>query len=115
MEFALKNGDYRPDGLGSFETVTGPEALLQRALLRLAARRGCLPWLPELGSRLHTLSAVRPAEREGAALAYAAEALAPEPEVRVDGVSLSQPEEGRLRVTVTLRAGTRQAVVEVSP
>jgi hypothetical protein len=115
MEFALRDGDYRPDGLGSFETVNGSEALLQRALIRLAARRGCLPWMPELGSRLHTLGSARPAEREGAALAYVAEALAPEADVRVEDVSLSQTEDGRLRIAVTLRAGTRRAVVEVNP
>ena len=35
----MKNGDYVPKGSG-LETVSGSEAVLQRVLLRLTARRG---------------------------------------------------------------------------
>ena len=115
MEFALRAGDYRPDGRGSFETVSGPEAVLQRALIRLCARRGCLPWLPELGSRLYTLRGTRSGDWESTAAAYVAEALVPEEDVRVESVSVSRPEPDRLDIVVWLSANGRQAVVEVSP
>ena len=114
MEFALRDGDYQPDGRGSFAMVQEPEAILQRALIRLSARRGCLPWLPELGSRLHTLCRMHRDDRESAAAAYVSEALAPEPEVRVDTVSVRESEPGRLSVEITLDAQGRQAIVEVT-
>jgi len=93
--------------------VSGPEAALQRALIRLSARRGCLPWLPELGSRLYTLRSTRPGERESYAVAYVSEALAPEPEVRVESVSVRTPEPDRLEVEVALAAGGRRGVVTI--
>ena len=37
----MKNGDYVPKGSG-LETVSGSEAVLQRVLLRLTARRGAV-------------------------------------------------------------------------
>ena len=40
MELWLKNGDYVPDGKGGFVQLEGEEALLQRVLFRLCARRG---------------------------------------------------------------------------
>ena len=113
MEFALRAGDYRPDGRGSFQTVSGPEAILQRALIRLSARRGCLPWLPDLGSRLYTLRLSRLVDWESAAAAYVAEALAPETEVRVESVSVSRPEPDILEIVVWLSAGGRRAVITV--
>ena len=113
MEFALIGGDYKPDGRGGFTALHGPEAVLQRALIRLNARRGCLPWLPELGSRLHTLRTAHPGDWESCALAYVTEALAPEEELRVDAVSVRQPEPGRLNIEALLSAGGRQGVVTV--
>ena len=52
MELKIKNGDYIPDGLGGFVTVQGTEKLLQRALLKLTARRGVFPFMEDFGSRL---------------------------------------------------------------
>ena len=52
MELRLREGDYVRDELGGVERLTGGEAVLQRALFRLSARRGAFPFLPELGSRL---------------------------------------------------------------
>jgi len=114
LEFALRAGDYRPDGRGSFVAVSGPEALLQRALIRLSARRGCLPWLPELGSRLHMLRSARSDEWDVLAQAYVTEALAPEEDVRVETVSVTQPEPGRLHIEAILSAGGRRAAAEVT-
>ena len=52
MEPRIQNGDYIPDGLGGVVRSQGADALLERVLFRLTARRGELPPLPQLGSRL---------------------------------------------------------------
>ena len=41
METKLLNGDYVPDGLGGVARCQGADALLERVLFRLTARRGC--------------------------------------------------------------------------
>ena len=55
MERKLIAGDHVPDGAGGLTTLTGSEEVLARALYRLTARRGGLPFLPELGSRLYQM------------------------------------------------------------
>ena len=51
---ALVNGDYAAKGNG-LAAVSGKEAVLQRALMKLTARRGQFPFLEDFGSRLWTL------------------------------------------------------------
>ena len=51
MELRIQNGDYVPDGLGGAVRCQGADALLERVLFRLTARRGGLPLLPRLPSR----------------------------------------------------------------
>ena len=109
MEARLENGDYLPDGRSGFLTAEGDEALLQRVLLRLSARRGSFPFLPELGSRLYLLGTLAPAARSLAAERYVTEALAPET-LTVEEVRLG--EDGSL--TVTLRSGGRAYQVETT-
>ncbi len=46
MEAKLFNGDYIPDGLGGVARCKGADALLERVLFRLTARRGQFPRLP---------------------------------------------------------------------
>lgn len=101
MECKLINGDYVPDGLGGIQRVSGAQALLQRVLFRLTARRGQLPMLPTLGSRLYLLGRETPSQRLSAARQYVAEALVEE-EVSISDVSLSEAQDGRIRVTVYL-------------
>ncbi|MCI9165262.1 MAG: hypothetical protein HFF65_08035 [Oscillospiraceae bacterium] len=101
METKLLNGDYVPDGLGGVARCQGADALLERVLFRLTARRGQFPPLPELGSRLYLLGRESAAQRPSAARQYAAEALAEEP-VTVTDVLLAPAGEGRVRVTVLL-------------
>lgn len=48
MGLCLRNGDYVPDGRGGLRQAEGQEALLERVLFRLTARRGTFPFLPEL-------------------------------------------------------------------
>ena len=78
MGLSLRNGDYVLDGTGGLRRAEGREALLERVLFRLTARRGTFPFLPELGSRLWQLGQLSAAQRQSAAEQYVAEALAPE-------------------------------------
>ncbi len=111
METKLSNGDYVPDGLGGVARCAGDDALLERVLFRLTARRGQFPLLPDLGSRLYLLGRETPQQRYTAAKTYVAEALAGEP-VRVEQVLLSPGEEGRMALTVSL--GYRDRTMELN-
>ncbi len=100
MERVLKNGEYLPDGAGGLMSVSGGEEVLARALFRLTARRGALPFLPGLGSRLYELSREKPSARQALAEQYVAEALGEE-DVSVQTVELQMQGEGGL-LTVKL-------------
>ena len=102
MELELKNGDYVADGAGGLRRVRGREALLQRVLFRLTARRGVFPFWEGLGSRLWTLSRVSAPERQAAARQYVTEALSEEP-VTVEDVTLETDRDGTAAVTAWLR------------
>ena len=99
MEWKLEAGDYVPDGMGSLTSLSGGEEVLARALFRLTARRGRLPFMPELGSRLYLLGRERPSARQALAAQYVTEALREEPDLSVREVELVQEgETGRLTV-----------------
>ena len=102
MELRLINGDYIPDGTGGVIRAEGDEALLERVLFRLSARRGGLPMLPELGSQLYLLGRERPEARLSAARQYAAEAVRPEG-LTLEAVRLTDRGGGRMDLTVWLR------------
>lgn len=55
MELKFDGGDYVRSGCGGFATVSGRDEALQRALMRLSARRGSFFPLPDFGSELHKL------------------------------------------------------------
>lgn len=101
MELKLKNGDYLPDGAGGVEECSGAEEVLARVLFRLTARRGALPFLPELGSQLYRVLREKPSARLAAAKQYVAQALEEETEVRVTDVALTDTPQG-LEITVKL-------------
>lgn len=104
------NGDYVPDGLGGVRRSSGADALLQRVLFRLTARRGQHPMLPELGSRLYLLEKEPPSQWLSAAKQYVAEALSGE-DVSVTDVMISPGPAGHLEITVLLEyAGTDLSV-----
>lgn len=110
METKLINGDYVPDGLGGVVRLSDADALLGRVLFRLTARRGQLPMLPELGSRLYLLGRENPARRLSAAQQYVVEALRQEP-VTVTDVTLSPAWDGRCQMTVQMEyQGTDLAI-----
>ena len=89
MELKLHDGDYVPDGVGGLRAAHGQEALLQRVLYRLTARRGQFPFCETLGSRLWQLGRLPAAQRQSAAKQFVAEALAEE-DVQVRTVTLTQ-------------------------
>ena len=111
MELEMREGDYVPDGAGGVRRTFGAQALMQRVLFRLTARRGTFPLWPELGSRLWQLGRVPPAGRPAAARQYVAEALAEEP-VRVEQVTLSE-REGRGFLTARIQAEDQTLSVTV--
>ena len=113
---SLRNGDYVLDGTGGLRRAEGREALLERVLFRLTARRVTFPFLPELGSRLWQLGQLSAAQRQSAAEQYVAEALAPEEGLTVDQVTLAESGGGRARVTasMTWRGDSLSVTVEVS-
>lgn len=56
MDTAIQNGDFLRDAGGRLRSLDGREELLQRAYLRLQARRGAFPYDPQLGSRISLFS-----------------------------------------------------------
>lgn len=114
METKLINGDYVANGLGGVVRCKGDEALLARVLYRLTARRGALPFLSELGSRLYQLGREKPSTRQALAVQYVAEALREEPELAVESVELVQTEEmGLLTVRLAWQGEELTAQVAV--
>lgn len=114
MELKLVDGDYVPDRTGGLSSLSGQEELLARVLYRLKARRGGLPFLPELGSRLYLLRKARPSERKALAAQYVAEALEEERDLRVEAVELAaEGERGVLTVCLEWRGEHLTAAVEV--
>lgn len=105
MALALRNGDYVPNGAGGLRRVSGREALLQRVLFRLTARRGMFPFWEELGSRLWQLGQVPPASRQAAAKQYVAEALTEEKGLTVENVELTVGPGGDAVMTAELSYG----------
>lgn len=103
MELKLKNGDYVPDGAGGVCRAEGKEALLQRVLFRLTARRGQFPFLPEMGSRLYQLCRDgKPSARSALARQYTVQALESEEGLTVTDVQWTQLEGSRGHLQVYL-------------
>ena len=89
MTLKIQNGDYVTDGCGGLERMEGTQALLQRVLFRLKARRG------QLGQ-------VSSGQRQAAAEQYVAEALAEEPGVQVERVTIADSGSGGVTLTAEL-------------
>ena len=113
MENLLRDGDYVPNGFGGFVRLQDTEAVLQRALFKLTARRGSFPFLPRLGSRLLSLGGMRRAERGAAAAQYAAEALEGMG-LTVEGANIREVSDNQLGIDFALRLSGQTAGVEVT-
>lgn len=107
MELKIENGDYVRGPGGVLETVSGTDALVQRAAMRLAARRGEFVYDAALGSHLDTLKPDSP-DAERRAFAMAQDALRPMPEISVLSAHVTTA-----GCTVTLLIGDVQKEVEV--
>ena len=94
MELAIQNGDYCLDESGGLKQWSGAQEMMARVLFRLTARRGGLPFLPELGSQLHRLLREKPSARQAMARRYVVQALEEEPNLSVTSVSFVETEEG---------------------
>ena len=103
MELKFIDGKYVPTSYGGLQTVSGREELLQRALMRLSARRGAFFLLPDFGSSLHTLFSVKKSQRAALAQRMVYEALAPESALNVTGVSYKESDDGTATVKVSLQ------------
>lgn len=97
-ELKIKDGDYVFDGVGGAVQVKGQDALLQRVLFKLTARRGGFPFLENLGSTLYALGSVPASQRQSAAAAAVVQALADEENLQVEQVELDGD-----RLTVRLK------------
>lgn len=102
MELKLKDGGYVFSDSGPLEEVSGADERLQRILCRLSARRGGFFLLPGFGSRLHTLTALKPSQRPAAARQFVHEALEPEEGLEVLEVEYADAGEGGALITVKL-------------
>lgn len=116
MDLLLKDGDLVLDHRGMPVRIEGGRELGQRAVIRLAVKRGALPYDPDFGSRLHCLRRVGSQKQlERAALAAVREALAPMDELRVLSVGCQYDgETSRLSVQVRAQAGEVPLALEVT-
>lgn len=113
MTTKISKGDYVPDGKGGFVRCSGTDALLMQALFRLSCRRGAFALLPELGSRLHTLTREKASAREALARQYCAEALEGLA-LEVTGVTVTDRADGTVRLSVRLTAPEGTETLEVT-
>lgn len=114
MERKLINGEYVPNGAGGLTTLEGAQEVLARVLFRLTARRGGLPFRPNLGSRLHQILREKPSARQALAAQYAAEALEEETDLKLSGVEWQDTEDGgRVVVRLKWRGETLTAQVDL--
>ena len=112
MENLLRDGDYVPNGFGGFTRLYGTQEILARALFQLTCRRGAMPFLPEVGSRLYEIGKEKPSARGAAARACCAEALAGMG-LEIDDVTVTELDGGHARVEVRLTIQDEKQAVEV--
>jgi hypothetical protein len=105
MELKLVDGNYVADATGGLAAVSGTEELAQRVVMKLTARRGGFPLMPDYGSRLYTLPKVRPSQRRMAAEQYVLEALEGEEGLVLRGLDISYPEDGCLELQLVFDYG----------
>lgn len=113
MDTRLENGDFSPDARNLPRTVSGVEELAQRAMIRLCVPRGAFWPDPTLGSDLRLLPRLAPQELEPLAGTAVREALAPLPQVGLEGVRCAWQGDS-LVVGVSLRIGQETRSMEVT-
>lgn len=111
MEIKLDGGEYAAGKYSGLARVTGDEETAQRIAMKLTARRGGFAPLPDYGSRLYALGAVKPGQREAAARQYIAEALSGETGVALTELAMDELD-GALTLKLTFAAGDGSVEVE---
>ena len=115
VELKIANGEYVPDGAGGLCRLGGEEEVLARVLYRLTARRGGLPFLPQLGSRLHLILREKPSARRALAVQYVREALEEETDIQLAGVELAdRGEQAELTVRLNWRGEDLAVTVDLT-
>ena len=115
MELKLENGRDGAARYQGLKRVGGLEEIRQRVCMKLCAKKGGFLPFPEFGSRLYTLSGVKPSHRENAAKQFVAEALSGETELTLESVSVGAVNEEGVCVAVTLiYKGNEKFVVEAT-
>lgn len=98
IELQMTQGDFVPNGTGDFSRLEGSQALIQRVLFKLTARRGMFPFLPRLGSQLHTLSREKESARQALCTQYVCQALEDEDVAVTDVVYTHQQGQAQVKV-----------------
>jgi len=112
MDLELFAGDFIKDGNGRPKTITGAEELFQRAKIRLTIPLGSFACNPQLGSRLHTLTADMPL-REEKALSMAQEALRNLPQLTVEGAVFQEDTPPKVIITLNYSGESRDVEVQL--
>lgn len=116
MDILLKDGDIVLDHTGMPVRIEGDRELGQRAVIRLAVKRGSLAYDPSFGSRLHGIKRLGSQKLlEQQVLSAVREALAPIEKLRVLSVGCQYDgENNRLCVQVLVSAGAVPFDLEVT-
>lgn len=108
----LENGDYALDNSGNILEVSGVEEIINRALIRLKAKKGGFPLDLSLGSELY-LSDINSASYESL-FGIVSEALAPISEIEVTDIEKHIDKENeRLYLTIYMKISGTDAIIEL--
>lgn len=112
-ELQMTHGDFIPSGVGDFRRLEGSQALVQRVLFKLAARRGAFPFLPKLGSQLYTLSREKQSARQILCAQYVRQALEDEDVTVTDVVYREEQERAWVTVYMTWQGKPLEATAQL--
>lgn len=109
MDCLLKDGDYVLDHRGRPMMIAGDAELAQRAMIRLAVKRGSLPFDPSFGSRIFQVRRMESQKKmQQEALSVVRDALAPIGQLQVLSAGCSYDAQNS-RLTVQVRAAKDKA------
>lgn len=115
MDTLLINGDFKKDTRGMLISVYSEQEILQRALIRLAVKKGSFIYDKDLGSELHKLKRSDIKLLNRTALGYVQDALYPMNELSVNDVSCNYYQDmDRVLVNVDLSIKNKGYLLEVT-
>lgn len=113
MDTAISKGDFLLDSSGLPISISGVQEILQRAIIRLTAKKGSFIYDTNLGSDLYKLKAGA-ANVKSDALNMVKEALKPLTNVSVENISTEFFNSGEnLRLNTILTINNKKEEVEV--